>query len=227
MTWETFPCCCGNPCCPCNPLYGGNTSFRVTWNGLMYMQSNLDCDCVCLSAGPPDEFGVAFTDMYVGPRIEVTNESFVSTWLQVTDPLNQQFCEMSGYERLLPKDVIQRWYCWNFVPTCGPIGGRMEGGSNRVKIILSPRKRSGGPCPSQLPGAPTDTPWRVSVELRGIAGLVFDGGFDCIPGPFQLNLQRSSVGSLFGGIPLPAPSGTFACAGGRTVGWNAGTVKVT
>ena len=228
MTWETFPCCCGNQCCPCNPLYGGNTSYRVTWNGSFSVDTNLDCDCVCLAAAASG-FGAA-AEMYVGAGFNVTNRSYVSSYVNSTNPTDPNFCLMTSYQdQNMPRIVSQRWFCDQGI--CGPFPGaaRTLGPKIQLRMELYPPQRFNAPGCVTIAGGggPFIRPWKVRVLWASLVGLTFDGGTDCIPGPFTLNLAESQAGGVF----LVNPYGNLPCAAigqvaAGTVTYLAGSVTV-
>jgi hypothetical protein len=207
MSSETLPCCCGSQCCPCNPLYGGRTSWKMNWSGRISISPQTDCLCLC-SQG--EIFPIVNLTTY-----EATKRSAVFTWDNSFDPLSSNFCSMNLYmdsDAISPQIVVIDYQC----ETNGGCGVR-PGASRfvlpsriKVKMNLFPPRNSGPGCSDSSP-----LPWRAHVYCgagfsASAASFRFTGSFSCIdPNPFVFEPSLSSVG----GIPMTTSTLINTCGG--------------
>jgi hypothetical protein len=180
-------CCCGEGnCCKCHPVYGGATSWTVTWSGSVAI-SPPDCACIASTAPTlPSVSEAALVGSY-----SITSVSYVFDWTNPFDPLTCTVKAVTGSVNFVQSaQVDYETYSVDSSGNCtfnaGPFpnGGRM-----RVTVVVLPPD-----C--NVPR----TNWTVTVAASGIVTWTFTGSTSCTsPGPFTLtNTQVTEAnGSCF------------------------------
>ena len=187
-------CCCqGDLCCPCNPLYGGRTSWRASWSGLFRLAPVTECQEQLQAVihgyglqGVPEWNKPA--ELVLTNTLSITKVSGTVTWGS-TNPTSPQFCllgppPVTFTPNARGRDFGFQWSDSLGIRLCRRVSIEYNQGQRlSARIFLSPPTR---PCPTN-PNAPT-RPWLARVVCGDVATFEFTGTNDCgNPGPFTLS----------------------------------------
>jgi len=186
-------CCCqGDLCCPCNPLYGGPTSWQASWSGLFRLSPVTECYDQLQAV--INEYGLQGVSEWNRPSelvltntLEITKVSGAVTFAS-TNPLSPQFCVINTTQKFTQnargRSFGFQWSDALGIRLCRRVSDELDQGQRMAaRILVSPPTR---PCPTN-PNGPT-RPWVARVSCGDVATFEFTGSNSCAnPGPFALS----------------------------------------
>jgi len=196
-------CCCGEGnCCKCHPVYGGATSWTVTWSGSASVSPG-NCACLVASYGAPTT-----SELQVSTTYTKTSHSYVFDWTNPLDPLTCTVKPVTGSSSFTSTQFVYNAYDIDSSGVCTLAStGIITGATLKVTVAVLPPD-----C--NIPR----TNWTVTVDVRTISNVViwtFTGSTSCTaPGPFTLTNTAVTIAN-------------GACFGGDVYSYSAGTVTIT
>lgn len=205
MSLHRVCCCGGGNCCKCHPVYGGATSWTVTWSGNVTI-SPPNCACLVSVFGAP----YANADAVVG-TYTITTHSYVFDWTNPFDPLTCTVKAVTGSSNFVQTSVVDyELYDISRGGACTYDSGPYSTGARqRVTVSVHPPD-----C------AVPRTNWEVVVLVSGVVSWTFTGSTSCTtPGPFTLTSTTTVVAN---GACAPWSGGPPAVHN-----YSSGTVTIT
>lgn len=198
-------CCCGEgECCKCHPVWGGATSWTVTWNGSASISPG-NCACMVASYGAP-----AISEIQVSTSYSISSHSYVFDWTNPLDPLTCTVKPVSGSSNTAQTSLLVfNAYDISSGGVCTLVtSGVVTGTRLAVRVNVLPPD-----C------AIPRTNWQVNVTVDGPYSIAvrwtFTGSTSCTsPGPFTLTSTLTVIAD-------------GACFAGDIYNYSVGTVTIT
>ena len=198
-------CCCGEgECCKCHPVYGGATSWTVTWNGSVSVAPG-NCACIVSQFGAP-----SVNSPTLSTTSTITSHSYVFDWTNPLDPLTCTVKPVTGSLSYAQTGILNYdTYNVSRAGVCTFSGGPFStGGRLRVGVAVSPPDCAVG-----------RTNWFVEVLAFNIVRWEFTGSTSCTaPGPFTLTNTT---------VVMPNGACDSFLASAAVATYSAGTVTIT